>query len=119
MRRSSHSIPLGRPPQAIATASPRTAKAAQPARRVMVLDVGIAHRLGRSARMGQRAVTRRSDLLGVFPQITGSELGSARFPFFGARIELSLAELDVKRTALGVDRDDVAVANQRDRAADS
>src|SRR6516225_11379021 len=114
MRRS---IPLGRPPQAIATARPRTANAAQLVRRLIVLDVGIAHRLGRPARMGQSAITRRSNLLGVFPQITGSELGSARLPFFGARIELSLAELDVERAALGVERDDVAVANKRDRPA--
>src|SRR5215469_16946579 len=118
MRRSIPSIALGPPPQAIATATPRTANAAPLARRLMVLDVRIARRLGRSARMGQRAVTRRSDLLGVFPQITGSELASARLPFFRAPIKLRLAELDVERAALGIERDDVAVANERYRPAD-
>src|SRR5215469_6564425 len=107
-----------RPEEPTMTERPRTATAAPDARRLMVLDVRIARRLGRSARMGQRAVTRRSDLLGVFPQITGSELASARLPFFRAPIKLSLAELDVERAALGIERDDVAVANERDRPAD-
>src|SRR5438552_236571 len=112
------SIAFGRTPEAITTARPRAPNAAQLARRPTVLNVRIARRLGRCAWVGQRAVTRGSNLLGVFPQITGSELGSARFPFLGAFIKLRLAELDVERAALGIERDDVAVANVRDRTTD-
>src|SRR5215471_11449020 len=107
-----------RPEEPTMTERPRTATAAPDARRMMLLDVRIAHRLGRSTRMGQRAVTRRSDLLGVFPQITGSELGGARFPFFRAAIHFGLAELDVERAAFRIERDDIAVAEERDRPAD-
>src|ERR1700751_5832356 len=85
--------------------------------RAILLDVRIAHRLGRSARMGQCAVARRSNLLGVFPQITGSEFIAARLPLLRAPIELSLAELDVERAAFRIERNDVAVANERNRAA--
>src|SRR5689334_7249806 len=95
----------------------RPARAAPVAMRVMLLDVRIARRLGHSARMGQCAVARWSDLLGVFPQVTGSEFGSARLPILRAPIELSLAELDVERAALRIERDDVTVAHERDRAA--
>src|SRR3974390_1432408 len=86
--------------------------------RAMLLNVRITHRLSRSTRMGQCAVARRSNLLGVFPQITGSEFRGARFPFFRTPIKLSFAELDVERAALGIERDDVAVANERYRPAD-
>src|SRR6516225_9573681 len=79
-------------------------------KRAMWLDIRIARRLSRSARMRQRSITRRSDLLSVFPQITGSEFGRARLPFFGTPIQFSFAELDVQRAALGIQRDDVAVA---------
>src|SRR5690349_2571053 len=112
------SIAFGRTPEAITTVRPRTPNAAQLARRRMALDVGIAHRLGRSAWVGQRAVTGGSNLLGVFPQITGSELGSVRLPFLGAFIKLRFAELDVERAALGIERDGIAVANVRDGATD-
>src|SRR4029077_2707486 len=86
--------------------------------RVMLLDVRITRRLGRSARMGQCAVARRSNLLGVFPQVTGSEFIAARLPLLRAPIKLSLAEPDVERAALRIERDDVTIANERDRAAD-
>src|SRR5215472_10129753 len=102
----------------MATDRPIAANATPDKRRLMPLDVRIAHRLGRSTRMGQCAVTRRSDLLGVFPQITGSELGGARLPFFRATIQFSLVEFDVEGAALGIKRDDVAVANKRDRPTD-
>src|ERR1700741_429984 len=95
----------------------RPARAAPVAMRAMLLDVRIAHRLGRSARMGQCAVARRSNLLGVFPQVTGSEFIAARLPLLRAPIELSLAELDVERAAFRIERNDVAVANERNRAA--
>src|SRR5580692_2110273 len=108
-----------RPPEPTMTARPSTATAAAPvARRIMLLDVRITRGLGRSTRMGQCAVTRRSNLLGVFPQVTGSEFGGARLPFLRPPIQLSLAELDVERTALRIERDDVAAGNERDRPAD-
>src|SRR5262247_3267796 len=81
-------------------------------------DVRIARLLGRPAGMGHRARARRSHLLGVLPQISRGELRRARLPCLGARLELSLAELDVERALDGVDGDDVAVAHMRDRPAD-
>src|SRR4029077_18615943 len=108
-----------RPPEPTMTARPSTATAAAPvARRIMPLDVRIARRLGRSTRMGHRAVTPRSNLLVVFPQVTRSEFGGTRLPFLRTPIQLSLAELDVERTALRIECDDVAVANERDPTAD-
>src|SRR5580658_9643091 len=59
--RPSHSPPM------------RPAAMPQVATRAMPLDIRIARLLSRGARMGERALTRRSHLLGVFPQITGAE----------------------------------------------
>ena len=42
------------------------------AMRAIMPDIRIARLLGRAARMGDRALTRRADLLGVFPQIAGA-----------------------------------------------
>src|SRR5262249_36410666 len=84
----------------------------------MTLDVRIARALGRRAGMGHRAIARRSDLLGVFPQISCGEYGSPRLPRLGPRLELGLAELDLEGTLHRVHGDDVAVAHERDRAAD-
>src|SRR5262245_21299041 len=81
-------------------------------------DVRIARLLDRPAGMGHRARARGSHLLGVLPQISRGEFRRARLPCLGARLELSLAELDVERALDGVDGDDVAVAHMRDRPAD-
>src|SRR5262249_50299867 len=60
---------------------------------------------------------RRPDLLGVLPQIPGSELRLARLPLGLALGEFLGRDLHVERAVHGVDGDDVAVADQRDRAA--
>src|SRR5262245_41256245 len=82
-----------------------------------ISDVRIARLLDRPAGMGHRARARRAHLLGVLPQISRGEFRRARLPCLGARLELSLAELDVEGALDGVDGDDVAIANMRDRPA--
>src|SRR5580700_9370281 len=81
------------------------------------LGIRITRLLGTAARMGHRAIARRSDLLGVFPQIAGRVFLGARLPGFGAGGKLGVAELDVQRALFGIELDDVAVANEPDRAA--
>src|ERR1700704_597379 len=81
-------------------------------------DIRIGPGLCRAARMGHRTATRGADLLGIFPQISRSEVGLFRLPAFTALVELGLGELDVERAFVGVDLDDVTVAQQRDRSAD-
>src|ERR1700682_128514 len=81
------------------------------------LDIRITRLLGTAARVGHRAVARRSHLLGVFPQIARCVFFGARLPGFGAGSKLGVAELDVERALLGIELDDVAVANEPDRAA--
>src|SRR5229473_3108184 len=51
-------------------------------------NVRIARLLGRPARMGHRAVERRTDLLGVFPQIPGCEFRLPRLPILPAPRQL-------------------------------
>src|SRR5580692_12453603 len=88
------------------------------AKRAIALDIRIALFLGRSARMGERAETRRTHLLGVFPQIAGPEFLRAWLPFLLPLIEFALRQLDVERSLHGIELDDVAVAQKRDRSAD-
>src|SRR5215472_9327278 len=80
-------------------------------------DIRIGPGLCSRARMCHGAVARRADLLGVFPQIAGRELGLSRLPALPALVELGLAQRDVEDALLGVDLDDVAVADEPDRAA--
>src|ERR1700730_6181658 len=82
-----------------------------------VLGIRIARLLGTAARMGHCAIARRSDLLGVFPQIARRIFLGARLPGFGAGGKLGVAQLDVQRTLLGIELDDVAVSDQPDRTA--
>src|SRR2546430_3002535 len=82
------------------------------------LDIRIARPLGRRAGMGDRAVARRSHLLGVLPQIPRSEFRPPGLPRLAPRLELSLAEPDLERALHCIDCDDIAVAEKRDRAAD-
>src|ERR1700733_791800 len=80
------------------------------------LGIRITRLLGTAARMGHRAIARRPDLLGVFPQIAGPIFLGARLPGFGASGKLGVAQLDVQRALFGIELDDVAVANEPDRA---
>src|SRR5580693_8861461 len=86
-------------------------------RRMAALGIRITRLLGTAARMGHRAIARRSDLLGVFPQIAGRIFLGARLPGFGAGRELGVAQLDVQRALFGIELDDVAVTDQPDRTA--
>src|ERR1700689_3662091 len=87
------------------------------AMRRTALGIRIARLLGTTARMGHRAIARRPDLLGVFPQIARPIFIGARLPGFGAGGEFGVAQLDVQRALFGIELDDVAVANEPDRAA--
>src|SRR5213592_1131864 len=84
----------------------------------MNLDIRIARPLGRRAGMGDRALARRSHLLGVFPQISRGEFGSPGPPGLRPCLEFSLAEFDLEGTLYRVHGDDVAVAQKGNRAAD-
>src|SRR5580700_1788416 len=86
-------------------------------RPMAALGIRITRLLGTAARMGHRAIARRSDLLGVFPQIAGRVFLRARLPVLGARGKLGVAQPDVQRALLGIELDDIAVADQPDRAA--
>src|SRR5215469_9167477 len=86
--------------------------------RAICSNVRIALFLNRTARVGDRAAARWSDLLGIFPQITGSEFFAARLPPAGALRKLAVGQLGVERTLDRVDFDDVAVTEQADGAAD-
>src|SRR5262245_13035507 len=86
--------------------------------RAICSDVRIALFLNRPARVGDGAAARRSDLLGVFPQITGGELFGARLPVARPLFELAFGQLDVERARDRVDLDDVAVTQQADGSTD-
>ena len=86
--------------------------------RAICSNVRITLFLNCATRMGDRAAARWPDLLGVFPQIPGSEFFAARLPRAGALRELGVAQLDVERPLDRVDFDDVAITQQADGAAD-
>src|SRR6185312_17097325 len=85
---------------------------------LITLNVRIDMRLGLGARMGHGALLGVADRLRVFPQRARLVVVAARLPRLAARRQLGVAELDGDGPGLGVDRDDVAVAQQADRAAD-
>src|SRR5262249_22947921 len=80
--------------------------------------VRIADLLGLAARMRDRAVDGGTDLLGVFPEIAGGEIGLARLPRLLALGKLGIGKLHVDRTVHSIDGDDVPVLEQRDRSAE-
>src|ERR1035437_10111942 len=71
----------------------------------------------RPAGMGDRAFDGRPYLLGVFPQITGAEFGLTPLPLALALGQFVGRKLDVQGAFLGIELDDVAVAQQRNRPA--
>src|SRR4029079_6111250 len=75
-------------------------------------------RLGSPARMGDGAMQRIADLLGVFPYVTGLDVDLVGLPALPALFQFSRRELDVDGALVGVDLDDIAVADERDRAPD-
>src|SRR5690242_14137855 len=81
-------------------------------------NVRIALFLGRAAGMGDRAVDGGAHLLGVFPQVTRAVVVFARLPLALALGQFVGGQLHVERSLHGIDLDDVAVADQPDRAAD-
>src|SRR5690349_2676498 len=70
------------------------------------------------AGMRHRAIDGWPHLMGVFPQIAGSEFRLARLPLALALGKFVGGKLDVERTLDRIDLDDVTVAEQPDRAAD-
>src|SRR5713226_2905093 len=70
------------------------------------------------AGMGYRAVLGVADGLGVAPEGAGLVVVLARLPVLAAGRQLGVAERDRDGALIRVDGDDVAVAQQRDRAAD-
>src|SRR6185369_7636610 len=83
--------------------------------RSLNFPVDVLLRFGAGMRGG--AGERRADGLGVAPQRARGVHGLARLPFPLARGELGLGKLHADRAFDGIDRDDVAVLQQRDRAA--
>src|SRR4029078_8794801 len=82
------------------------------------LNIRIARRLGGSARMGDGAMQRIADLLGVFPDVTGIDIALVGLPTLPALLQLGVGHLDVHGALDCIDLDDVAVTDRRDRTAD-
>src|SRR5580700_2382755 len=103
------------PSKAKAAASPRPAPNNATASKRSYIR--IARLLGRPARMGDGAVARRPDLLGIFPDVSRCVGRPARLPRRPPLRELGLAQPHLEGAAVRIDGDDVAVAHQRDRSA--
>src|SRR5215475_232541 len=84
----------------------------------ILLGVRITLFLGSAARMCDRATNGGAHLLGVFPQVTGSKFAFARLPCALAPGELLDRKFDIERALHRVDLNDVAIADEADRAAD-
>ena len=67
--------------------------------------------------MGDGALARGPDGLGVFPDRAGAEFGRRGYAGLGALRHLRFGKVHVERARHGVDADDVAVAQQADGAA--
>jgi hypothetical protein len=81
------------------------------------LDVRITLFLVRPTRMGNSAIHRRPNLLGVFPQRSRCVVCLSGAPFGLTFGEFSVAQFYVKSPGNGVDLDDIAVLDQGDRPA--
>src|SRR5215475_10784106 len=82
-------------------------------------DVSIGLLLVRTARMGDSAIDRRPDLLGIFPQRARRVVGSTRSPFGLPLSKFGVGQFHADSPGHSIDLDDVAVAKQPDRAAHS
>src|SRR5215213_6781952 len=83
--------------------------------RMIRLDVRITLFLVRTARMGYRAIHRRPNLLGIFPERTRCMIGRSGLPFGLAFSQLRVGQLYVKSPDIGIDFNDIAVPQQADR----
>ncbi len=63
--------------------------------------------------MGDSTQMRRTDRLGVFPQRARLEVVRPRLPFLLARGEHGLRDFELDRAFFRVDRDDVAILDER------
>src|ERR1039457_354669 len=81
------------------------------------LHIRIARHFRCRTGMGHRPRPRRPNLVGVLPQIPAPERAHRRFPRRPPLSQLRFVELDVENAALGIDHNDVAVAEKRDRTA--
>src|SRR5437899_3621265 len=81
------------------------------------LDVRITLFLVCATWVGNRPIHRRPNLLSILPQRTRRVVSRARGPFGLAFSQFRGGQFYVKTSGLGVDLDDVAVQQQRDRPA--
>src|SRR3954452_778318 len=81
-------------------------------------DIRITLFLARPTGMGNGAIHRGSDLLGILPQRAGRMICLARPPFGFTFGELRITQFYVKGADLSVDFDDVAILQQRDGPTD-
>src|SRR3569833_1327749 len=88
------------------------------AKRTLPLNIRIATLLTRPSWVGHCALDRRSDLLGVFPERTGTRTGFARLPRFPPLSQFGVAQLHIECAGLGIKFDEITISYQADRAAD-
>src|SRR5690625_210275 len=81
-------------------------------------EIRIAVAITLSAGVSHSALLRSSDLLGIFPERARAIDGLARTsPFLAAVRQFLVAQIDLDRPGLGVDRDSIAIPDQSDRPA--
>src|SRR5262245_52624550 len=71
------------------------------------------------ARMGHGSSPGRPYLVRVLPQIAALKRVWPRLPHLCTRFQLGLAKFNIQRAFFGIEDDHVAIAQKRDRAADS
>src|SRR5262245_21294928 len=71
------------------------------------------------ARVSRSSGPGRPHLVHVFPQIAALERVWPRLPRLRTRLQLGLAKLNNQHAFFGIEDDHVAIAQKRDRAADS
>src|SRR5688572_28808293 len=81
------------------------------------LDIRVDMAFGAGSRVGYRALICGPDILGITPERARLVIVDPRPPFGPAYGEHILGHLQVDRSRLGIDTDDVAILDQRDRPA--